>query len=100
MCGLECADSSRPTAFSPPTMKWCAGSLVGLVAALGTAFSSGLARADGLALKPSRELAPPATRTPATQVLRPGQPAAGARAPAAEPPRGVVFLRADRLEGN
>jgi len=58
------------------------------------------AHAQELTLKPSRELAPPAAR--GVPAALPGRaPSAVPAAPAPpEPPRGVVFLRADRLEGN
>ncbi|HET9045437.1 MAG TPA: LPS-assembly protein LptD [Casimicrobiaceae bacterium] len=61
------------------------------------------AYADELSLKLARELAPPATKS--ATVRGPGRapsaaPATPAAPPVPEPPRGVVFLRADRLEGN
>jgi LPS-assembly protein len=80
-------------------MKWFAGSVVGLIAAFG-ATSAGFAQGASLSLKPSRDLAPPAPKASAARSLRPGQPSVGTRRPADEPPRGVVFLRADRFEGD
>jgi len=83
-------------------MKWIAGSLAGLVAVLGTLSFAADACAAELMLKPARELAPPAVRTETLNTLRPS-PSAGSPArppPAAEPPRGVLFLRADRFEGD
>jgi LPS-assembly protein len=60
------------------------------------------AHAAELALKPARELAPPALRSAPRRIgLGPTAPTTAVRAaPVAEPPRGLVFLRADRLEGN
>jgi LPS-assembly protein len=78
-------------------MKWFTGSLAGFVAMFGTALSLDAVHAAELALKPSRELAPPATKAPTVPTLRPGRPA---QRRAEEPPRGVLFLRADRLEGD
>jgi LPS-assembly protein len=83
-------------------MKWFAGSLAGF-AALGAVLPL---HAAELALKLARELEPPATKDAATPVPRPGATVPGAvsrapgQAPFQEPPRGVMFLRADRLDGN
>ena len=59
------------------------------------------AYADELTLRLARELAPPAAKTPTvrTPSLTPAKPTPGAAPAAPEPPRGVVFLRADRLQG-
>ncbi|HEY4139405.1 MAG TPA: putative LPS assembly protein LptD, partial [Casimicrobiaceae bacterium] len=83
-------------------MKWFAGPIVGVVAALGAGTATSLAHADELTLKPSRELAPPAPKSETTPAppRRPGQPRPPPAPAPAEPPRGVLFLRADRIDGN
>jgi len=83
-------------------MKWFAGPIVGVIAALGVGTATSLAHADELTLKPSRELAPPAPKSVTTPAppRRPGQPRPSPAPPPEEPPRGVLFLRADRIDGN
>jgi LPS-assembly protein len=83
-------------------MKWFAGSMAGLVATLGAGLPATLADAAELVLKPSRELAPPAPKTGTLPAQRPAQPPARPvpQKPAEEEPRGALFLRADRLEGD
>src|SRR3989442_14711138 len=82
-------------------MKWFAGSMAGLVATFGAGLPATLADAAELVLKPSRELAPPAPKTGTLPAQRPAQPPARPvpQTPAEEEARGVLFLRADRLEG-
>ena len=70
------------------------------ISILGPLIAVVTAHADPLSLKATRELAPPAVRSAPLRIGAPAQAQAQARAQAAEPPRGVVFLRADRLEGN
>ncbi|HSC98686.1 MAG TPA: LPS assembly protein LptD, partial [Casimicrobiaceae bacterium] len=83
-------------------MKWLAGPLVGALATIGAGCAMSCADAADLALKPSRELAPPAPKSETTpaQPSRPGQPRPLRAPKTEEPPRGVVFLRADRVEGD
>ncbi|HEY2817266.1 MAG TPA: LPS-assembly protein LptD [Casimicrobiaceae bacterium] len=83
-------------------MKWFAGPIVGVVAALGAGTATSLAHADELMLKPSRELAPPAPKSQTTPAppRQPGQPRPPAAPAPVEPPRGVLFLRADRIDGD
>ncbi len=70
------------------------------------AVAAGLAAAPGLAeevtLRLARELAPPAAKSGTVRLPQPAaSPVPVLTAPReAEPPRGVVFLRADRLEGD
>src|SRR4029453_17083757 len=100
---IECADSSRTVAFQSPTMKRFAGALAGFVAVFAATNDVDRAYAAELVLRPARELAPPATKTPVlptTPAARPAARGAPTQKPEAEPPRGVVFLRADRLEGD
>jgi len=91
----------------PPTIlrslshvPWFAGPLAG-VAALVVA---GGVHADELTLRQSRELAPPAAKVPSvapSAPRKPGAPAPVSTAPVVpEAPRGVLFLRADRLDGD
>jgi len=80
-------------------MKWFAGPMAGLVAAVGAALPVSYAHAAELALKPSPELAPPAPKSAAGPPARPGQPRPPAAPTPEEPPRGVLFLRADRIDG-
>ena len=81
-------------------MKWFAGPIAGVLAAVGALSTTSNANADALELKPSRELAPPAPKTETAATPRPGQPRRPSPAPKTEePPRGVLFLRADRIEG-
>jgi LPS-assembly protein len=82
-------------------MKWFAGSMAGIVAALGAGIPVANADAAELVLKPSRELAPPAPKTGSLPTPRPTlPPATGAPTPSEEPPQGALFLRADRLGGD
>src|SRR5437763_6535734 len=83
-------------------MKWFAGPLAGVLVALGGGTTPTLARADELVLKPSRDLAPPApkTETMPAAPARPGQPRPAPTPKTEEAPRGVLFLRADRIDGN
>ena len=83
-------------------MKWFAGPLAGVLVALGGGTTPTLARADELVLKPSRDLAPPApkTETMPAAPARPGQPRPARTPKTEEAPRGVLFLRADRIDGN
>jgi len=55
--------------------------------------------AEGPSLKAARELSPPALRSAPLRV-GPTTPTSALIPAPAEPPRGVVFLRADRLEGD
>jgi LPS-assembly protein len=80
-------------------MKWFAGPMAGLVAVVGAAMPAAFASAAELTLKPSPELAPPAPKSAAAPPLRPGQPRPPAAPTPEELPRGVLFLRADRVEG-
>ena len=84
---------SRAASFIPSLTGVRAQAWISIVGAL---IAVATAHADPLSLKATRELAPPVVRG---APLRIGTPAQG-QAQAAEPPRGVVFLRADRLEGN
>ena len=73
-----------------------------MLASIGAGSTLSLAQAAELTLQPSRELAPPAPKsetTPATPA-RPGQPRPPPAPKAEEPPRGVLFLRADRIDGD
>src|SRR5438067_967995 len=83
-------------------MKWLAGPVAGAFAALGACTTPLIAHAAELALKPSRELAPPAPKSETTPAppTRPGQPRPPQPPKSEEPPRGVLFLRADRIDGD
>ena len=82
-------------------MKWFAGSMAGIVAALSAGIPVATADAAELALKPSRELAPPAPKTESLRSSRAAAPTTTATPkPSEEPPQGALFLRADRLEGD
>ncbi|TMH67387.1 MAG: hypothetical protein E6H48_08840, partial [Betaproteobacteria bacterium] len=80
-------------------MKWFTGPLAGLVAVVGAALPVSCAHAAELALKPSPELAPPAPKSATAPPVRPGQPRPPATPAPEEAPRGVLFLRADRIDG-
>ena len=83
-------------------MKWLAGPLAGMLATLGAGATQSIAHAAEIALKPSRELAPPAPKSETTPPppSRPGQPRPPPTPKPEEPPRGVLFLRADRIDGD
>src|SRR5213592_3492415 len=83
-------------------MKWLAGPVAGVLATLGTGATQSIAHAAEIALKPSRELAPPAPKseTTPTPPTRAGQPRPPSAPKPEEPPRGVLFLRADRIDGD
>ena len=80
-----------------PSVMWFAGPLAGL--AVGVAAAG--AHASDLTLKPARELAPPAAKPAPTPGVKLPKPVIGAPATASgdAAERGVLFLRADRLEG-
>src|SRR4051812_48750347 len=81
-------------------MKCFAGPMTGFVAAIVTALPASIAHAAELALKPAPELAPPAPKSATAPPLRPGQPRPPSATPTPEePPRGILFLRADRVDG-
>jgi len=83
---------------SPSHVSWYAVPLAGMAALIAAG-----AHAEDAPLKLSRDLAPPAAKVPSaapSSPRRPGTPAPPSTAPVvAETPRGVLFLRADRLEG-
>ena len=84
----------------PPPQKWLLRRTSATFAAIGATLFASMTLADELTLKPSRELSAPAPKA----ATPPAAPARVTRPPTTptseEPPRGVIFLRADRVEGD